>query len=67
MSSTIKLSHETKKLIGTFGLKGESYETIIKRLYDLAVKEQLKQFLMPSEKFISLDDFEKRVNKNWPK
>lgn len=65
--STIQLSNETKKLISTFGLKGESYEVIIKRLYDLAVKEQLRQFLFPSEKYISLDEFEKEVNKKWPK
>lgn len=67
MPSTIQLSHETKKLISTFGLKGESYETIIKRLYDLALKEQLRQFLMPNERFISLDEFEKEVNRKWPK
>ncbi len=67
MSSTIRLSQETKELINTFGTKGESYEEIIKRMYDLALKEQLRQFLMPSERFISLDDFEKEINKKWPK
>jgi len=66
MSSTIQLSHETKKLIGTFGLKGESYETIIKRLYDLAVKEHLRQFLMPSERFIPIEDVIKEAEKRWP-
>lgn len=67
MTSTIRLSHETKKLISSFGMKGESFEVIIKRLYQLAVREQLREFLMPSERYISLDDFEKEVKKKWPK
>lgn len=67
MTSTIKLSKETKELISTFGMKGESFETIIKRIYSFAVKGQLREFLMPSDRFVSLDDFEKEINKKWPK
>lgn len=67
MPSTIQLSHETKNLISSFGMKGESFETIIKRIYALAVKEQLRQFLMSSENCISLDEFEKEINKKWPR
>jgi predicted CopG family antitoxin len=67
MTSTIRLSKETKDLISTFGLKGESFETIILRLFHLAKREQLRKFLMPSDKYISLDEFEKEVNKKWPK
>ncbi len=67
MTSTIQLSNETKKLISSFGTKEETYEDIIKRIYNLAVKEQLRQFLMPSDRFISLDEFKKKVEKKWPK
>lgn len=67
MTSTIRVSNVVKKKLASFGLKGESYDTIINRMYDLAVKEHMRQFLMPSEKYISLDDFEKEVNKKWPK
>lgn len=66
MISTIQLSPETKRLISSFGTKGESFETIIKRMYNLAVKEQLKEFLLPSDRFIPLDEFEKEVNAEWP-
>ena len=66
MSSTIQLSHETKKLISTFGAKGESFETIIKRLYNLAVKEQLREFLMPSDRFIPIEDAIKEAEEKWP-
>ena len=65
--STIQLSKETKKKISSFGVKGDSYDDILKRIYSMAVKEQLREFLMSSEDCISLDEFEKEVNKNWPK
>ena len=67
MVSTIQISKETKNLIGSFGTKEDTYEDIIKRLYDLAVKEQLRQFLMSSDNCISLDKFKKEVEKKWPK
>ncbi|MFH1585417.1 MAG: hypothetical protein ABIB79_01480 [archaeon] len=67
MTSTIQLSHETKALIGSFGMKGETFETIIKRIYSLAVKEQLRQFLMSSENCISLDEFRKEIEEKWPR
>lgn len=67
MKSTIQLSQETKKLIGSFGMKEDTYETIIKRMYALAVKEQLREFLMSSENCISLGEFKKEIEKEWPK
>ncbi len=65
--TTIQLSKETKEKISTFGTKGESYDKIINRIYDFAVKEQLRDFLMSSKNTISLDEFEKEVEKEWPK
>ena len=65
--TTIQLSKETKEKISTFGLKGESYEEILKRIYSLAVKEQLRQFLMSDEGYISLEDARKELDKKWPR
>lgn len=67
MSSTIQLSSETKTMISSFGVKGETYEDIIKRIYALAVKEQLREFLMPSEKYIPIDEAIKEAEELWPK
>ncbi len=67
MKSTIQLSNETKKLISSFGTKEESYEDIIKRIYDLAVKEQLRQFLMPSKRYVSIEEARDEVEKRWPR
>jgi len=65
MNSTIQLSTETKTLISTFGTKEDSYEDIIKRIYELAVKEQLKEFLLSSENTITLDEARKKHVKKW--
>lgn len=67
MPTTIQISKETKSLISSFGTKEDTYEDIIKRMYDLAVKEQLREFLLSSENTISLDDFRKEVEKKWPR
>ena len=67
MKSTIQLSSDTKNMISSFGTKGETFETIIKRIYSLAVKEQLKEFLMPSERYLSIDEARAEVEKKWPR
>jgi len=36
--TTIQLSKETRDKISSFGVKGETYDDIIKRMCDLAVK-----------------------------
>ena len=65
--TTIQLSKETKDKISSLGVKGESYDTILKRIYSLAVKEQLKEFLLSSEGTISIEDARKELNKKWPR
>lgn len=65
--TTIQLSKETKSKISSFGVKGESYEDILKRIYSLAVKEQLKEFLMSDEGFISIEEARKELDKKWPR
>ena len=67
MTSTIQLSPETKNTISSFGMRGETFEIIIKRMYALAVKEQLREFLMSSENCISLEEFKKEIEEKWPR
>jgi negative regulator of replication initiation len=66
MVTTIQLSEDLKEKIASFGSKGETYEKILRRIYGLAVKTQLREFLMSDENCISLDEFEKEVEKKWP-
>lgn len=65
--TTIQLSKETRDKISSFGIKGESYEEILKRIYSLAVKEQLREFLFSSENTISIEKARKELDKQWPK
>lgn len=65
--TTIQLSEETKKKISTFGSKGESYDEILRRLYDMAVKTQLREFLMSSEKAIPIDEAIAEAKRKWSK
>ncbi len=66
-TTTIQLSQEMKEKLASFGSKTETYDEILKRVYSLAVKEQLRDFLMSSEGCISIDDAIKEAKKRWPK
>jgi len=65
--TTIQLSKETKDKISSFGIKGESYDDILRRIYSFAVKEQLRSFLMSDEGFIPIEDAIKEADKKWPR
>lgn len=67
MNTTIQISKETRDLIGSFGTKEDTYEEIIKRMYSLAVKEHLRQFLMSSENTLTIDEAISMAKKKWPK
>jgi len=60
---TIHLSKETKDKILSFGIKGESYDAILRRVYSLAVKEQLREFLLSSEDTVSIEEAIKEADK----
>lgn len=65
--TTIQLSKETKEKLSSFGMKGESYDTILQRMYSFAVKEQLRNLLMSDEGCVPIEEAIKEVNKKWPK
>ncbi|MBI2573175.1 hypothetical protein HYV86_04920 [Candidatus Woesearchaeota archaeon] len=65
MNTTIQLSKETKDLINTFGTKEDTYDTILRKMYDLAVKEQLRDFLFSQKNTISLEEARKRHKERW--
>jgi hypothetical protein len=64
--TTIQLSKETRDKLSSFGIKGESYDIILKRIYSLAVKEQLRDFLMSDTGFVPIEDAIKEAGKKWP-
>jgi hypothetical protein len=64
MPTTIQIDVQTKEKIKSFGRKGESYQDIINRLYDVAVREQLREFLL-SDDAVPIDDAIARAKKRW--
>lgn len=64
MATTIQVSEETKKKLQSFGTKGDSYDDIINRVYSMAVKEQLRDFLYEG-KGIPIDEAIARAKKRW--
>lgn len=67
VNSSIQISKDTKNLIASFGCKEDTYEEIIKKMYKMAVKEQLREFLMSSDNCISIDEAIKLSKKQWQK
>lgn len=49
-------------MVSSFGTKEDTYEDIIKRMYKLAVKEQLREFLMSSKETVTLEQARKIIN-----
>ncbi len=65
--TTIQLSKAMKEKLSSFGTKGESYEEILERIYIIATKEQLRQFLMSEEGFVPIEEAIKEADKKWSK
>lgn len=66
MATTIQVDESTKKKLQSFGSKGDSYDVIINRIYALAVKEQLRQFLFEGDA-LPIDQAIARAKKKWSK
>ena len=64
--TTIQLSNEMKKKLASFGTKGESYNDILNRIYDAAVKTQLRELLMSSENTVPIEEAIKEAKRRWP-
>lgn len=63
--TTIQLSEETKRKIASFGDKSESYDKILRKIYSLAVKEQIREFLLSDEGCVPVKEALERAKKRW--
>ena len=66
-TTTIQISKKTKEKIASFGTKEETYEMIINKIYNMAVKEQLREFYLSDKGFVPIEDALKEAEKKWPK
>ncbi|MBU2616121.1 MAG: hypothetical protein KKC19_03380 [Nanoarchaeota archaeon] len=66
-NTTIVIRKDLKEKISTFGDKGESYSDIIERIYNAAVKTQIRELLMNEENTISAKEALEKAKKRWQK
>lgn len=64
MATTISISHELKEKIRNLGRAGDSYEDVIKRMYDITSKHLLLTYLYDESDSISIDEAIKEA-KQW--
>ena len=61
MNTTIAISAVVKDELKEFGMKGETYEDVIKRLLQSAKERQLHDFLMDTTGYLTIADARKRL------
>ena len=66
MNTTIALSVEMKEKIRSLGKSGESYDAIIRRMYEVANHNVLAQFLYDTSNSVSIDEAIAEAEKRWP-
>ena len=60
--TTIQVTNELKDKLKSFGTKDDTYETIINRIYEMAVKEQLRTFLYGDSNTVTVDEARRMIN-----
>ena len=65
-TTTIQLSREMREKIASFGNKNDTFDAILRRIYDLAAREHFREFMMSAEGFISIDEAREELDKKWP-
>ncbi len=61
MATTISISKEMKEKIANLGKAGESYEDVIRRMYEYTSKNILRDYLYDTSDSISIDEARKRL------
>jgi predicted CopG family antitoxin len=61
MATTISLSNEMKECLKNLGRAGESYEDVIRRMYELTKKQLMLQYLYDTSDSFTIDEFRKEL------
>ena len=67
MVTTISLSREMKEKLRQLGKSGESYDDIIRKIYEATKENILLQYLYDESDSISIDKAISDAKKRWPK
>ena len=67
MVTTISLSEEMKEKLRHLGKAGETYDDIVRRMYEATKKNLLLNYLNDISDSVSIDMAIKEARKRWPK
>ncbi|MCF7861781.1 hypothetical protein K9M79_06060 [Candidatus Woesearchaeota archaeon] len=67
MNTTISIPKDMKEELREFGIKGETYELIIRRLIDKAKDKMVQDILMDTTDSIPIDQAIKEAKNRWQK
>ena len=67
MASTISISHELKNNIKNLGRAGDSYEDVIRKMYEITKKQLLQQYLYDEKDTETIDEAIKEAKAKWSK
>lgn len=67
MATTISISEEMKEKLKNLGRAGDSYEDVIRRMYELTRKNILMAYLYDESDSLGIDEAIAEARKKWPK
>jgi len=67
MVTTISLSEEMKENLRNLGRAGDSYDDILRKMYEATKKHLLLQYLYDTSNGVSIDEAIAEARKRWPK
>jgi len=67
MATTISITTEMKEKLRNLGRSGESYDDIIRRMYDVSIAQMLRSYLYDTSDSVTIDEALKEAKGRWPK
>ena len=67
MVTTISLSEEMREKLKHLGKAGDSYDDIVRRMYEATKKNLIMQYLYDDSDSVGIDEAIKDARKRWPK
>ena len=67
MATTISISNDMKTKLKNIGMVGDSYEDIIRRMYEIARKKILFAYLYDTSNSITIDEAITQAKEKWRK
>ncbi len=67
MATTISISQDLKLKLRNLGRAGDSYEDVIRKMYELTRKSILHAYLYDTTDSVSIDEAISRARKEWQK